>query len=328
MKVVGRKTGRGAFTLIELLVVISVIAILMALLLPALRMAHELANRVVCASNLHNDYQALALYSDSNRGLLPDVMDTTPSSTPYSNVGDGYWLWDLPFGMRQGITNYGASEGNFYCPSNLVQDMGMDTLWNGWSNNGSIPSKPANLPPGAVYGSALGWAVTDYAWLLQRPVVMPVSSNAPWGNYYGIGNSFFQEGCNLQGTATAPVLSSIFAKVTFNGPPPLFQSKLTPDPTGLDANFSPSDIPLIADAMVYFQNKWAPAPGYYQGSGSNHVNGAGEPYGGNKCYMDGHVSWAPYEQAMGDLYNMSKPVNWHLRMQCGGYSSGVVPFAF
>jgi len=62
---------RGAFTLIELLVVVAIIAILAAMLLPALAAAREKARRTVCANNLNQMSKALESYSSDYSGYLP-----------------------------------------------------------------------------------------------------------------------------------------------------------------------------------------------------------------------------------------------------------------
>ena len=68
-----RRRFRGAlgFTLIELLVVISIIAILISILLPALAKARELANRAVCMANIRGVIQAMVTYAQSQNGSFP-----------------------------------------------------------------------------------------------------------------------------------------------------------------------------------------------------------------------------------------------------------------
>ncbi len=66
-----RPATRRGFTLIELLVVISIIAILAAMLLPALARAKETARRISCTNNVKQLATAAILYVDDNQGRFP-----------------------------------------------------------------------------------------------------------------------------------------------------------------------------------------------------------------------------------------------------------------
>jgi prepilin-type N-terminal cleavage/methylation domain-containing protein len=65
------KTSRRGFTLIELLVVISIIATLMALILPAIQQAREAGRRTQCQNNLKNIALAAISFAETRRGVLP-----------------------------------------------------------------------------------------------------------------------------------------------------------------------------------------------------------------------------------------------------------------
>ncbi|MBN2271486.1 MAG: type II secretion system protein [Sedimentisphaerales bacterium] len=69
---------RKGFTLIELLVVIAVIALLMAILLPALQKAKYQAMRVVCMSNVRQQLMIFFTYAQDNDGKFPPHMERVP----------------------------------------------------------------------------------------------------------------------------------------------------------------------------------------------------------------------------------------------------------
>lgn len=97
---------KNGFTLIELLVVISIIALLVSILLPALQKAREQAKVVVCRSNFRQLMMAGHAYASSWKGYLPGGRDS------YSL---GYM--DLPDDWGVLYPEYIDSGTFFYCPS-------------------------------------------------------------------------------------------------------------------------------------------------------------------------------------------------------------------
>ncbi|HBG25886.1 MAG: hypothetical protein A2Y10_17835 [Planctomycetes bacterium GWF2_41_51] len=70
---------KKAFTLVELLVVISIIAMLLAILVPSLQKARESARRVVCRNQMKQIGLAVGLYLENNNGTYPQNIEGNPS---------------------------------------------------------------------------------------------------------------------------------------------------------------------------------------------------------------------------------------------------------
>jgi prepilin-type N-terminal cleavage/methylation domain-containing protein/prepilin-type processing-associated H-X9-DG protein len=112
------KKSKG-FTLIELLVVIAIIALLLSVLLPALRKAKEMAMRVSCKSNLRQVLIGAAAYAVRNDDALPVPKYVTTSSTPlHPNL-----YFSRPSALDFDIRKLAQGEQDvsalFDCPSHL-----------------------------------------------------------------------------------------------------------------------------------------------------------------------------------------------------------------
>ena len=102
-----------AFTLIELLVVIAIIAILAALLLPALAGAKERAKRTGCVSNVRQFLFAVHMYANDNDQRLPS--GASDSRTPNGVLDDSIPV--LSGNIRTQMIQYAGSYKMLGCPS-------------------------------------------------------------------------------------------------------------------------------------------------------------------------------------------------------------------
>ena len=142
-----------AFTLIELLVVIAIIAILAAMLLPALAKAKQKALRTTCMNNTRQIMIALNIYAGDNREKLPVFPP---------NVGG--WAWDLPVAVSDHMLASGLQKKTFYCPGTAPRFTDKDNF------EGVSPPPAANVSLWTFGGSS--FRVVGYIFAFSGGVLL------------------------------------------------------------------------------------------------------------------------------------------------------------
>jgi prepilin-type N-terminal cleavage/methylation domain-containing protein len=153
------KGRAGSFTLIELLVVIAIIAILAAMLLPALAAAKERARSAQCLSNEHQIGLGMNMFTGDNAGFYPE--------------SGAELAWDMidvqthRFGwMQQIIADVGNNRGIFRCPNDRKSPYsyfnGVRAAWMvAGSNIAAVRTAQVRLPSAYVLSGDTLWTGLD-----------------------------------------------------------------------------------------------------------------------------------------------------------------------
>ena len=118
---------RCAFTLVELLVVVAIIALLMALMVPAVLSARETGRRLSCLNNLHQFGFGMLQYADTHNGEFPftyhagNTQSWIVTVSPYvENVNDMRLCPDDPMGEQRVQADAGGISGTSYVINEYV----------------------------------------------------------------------------------------------------------------------------------------------------------------------------------------------------------------
>jgi prepilin-type N-terminal cleavage/methylation domain-containing protein/prepilin-type processing-associated H-X9-DG protein len=188
-----------AFTLIELLVVIAIIAILAALLLPALAKAKGKAKATQCLSNFRQWGIGMILYCDENEGILPRDTAVTPTSliaNSWTEVkkpkNDDVWYNGVPPMVQQRtMAQYAANnttkaefyDGSFFhCPT--AKFPAPSVLYPYFSmamNSKLISSTTSNVPLGSVQRPSDTVAFLENCLSTEKTFPPPSAVSSDWG---------------------------------------------------------------------------------------------------------------------------------------------------
>ena len=159
-----RSQARQGFTLIELLVVISIIALLIAILLPALARARDMARTTQCQSSLRQVYIVLHNYQE-DYGELPAPIVTYDNPSPPPNT---YWVrWNqrtmMYFDHRMNQLSYqGRARHRFH------EEFPCPVYTQNWYGGAANPPYGINRRIGGPHGQTGGGAKWDLPIDLSR----------------------------------------------------------------------------------------------------------------------------------------------------------------
>ena len=132
---------KNAFTLIELLVVISIIALLIGILLPALGAARRTARSMQSNTQIRGIQQGMFIYASSNKDFFPGMQERTLIA-PDACVNDTdirtYGSGGLTAGSHVGARYAICLENNLFTPEYLISPFESNPLVQEWEDDGTV----------------------------------------------------------------------------------------------------------------------------------------------------------------------------------------------
>jgi prepilin-type N-terminal cleavage/methylation domain-containing protein len=251
---------RKGFTLIELLVVIAIIAILAAMLLPALSMAKNKAKRITCLNNERQMLVGLNIYGIDSKDRLPS-----------GNSGNAYNVFDLAAPIAAALLDNGCTKKTLYCPGTAPDyDDNLNflnpnprSLW--YFAQTADPGRPGYNPAG-IY--LVGYALTFPG--------------------HRAGNYFLERSNVNTSLSSEPVQIAPGVTVTVpNSDRVLFADNI------ISQNNSDNRAGLLSGRVYKFHNILG---GYFwKPHLSAHLRN-GIPEGGNIAFKDSHVEWRKFRE--------------------------------